>query len=380
MGLWKYVPEYLSEKYLPRCKVMHLSPAEALLRPPPRALQNLYSNAPDIAQALLEAFRYGGGVFLKTLYSVFLSLKQIDYFFKGFDHLLSFWGNYPATCAYLCHRILKLEVPYSIYLRAMDLYYDRVFLRQKLLYADNLIMPSRFNSAFLQENYPDIYPSLEEKFFFHYEGVEVCNALPNFEHRSSNLLIAIGRFEKCKGFDYLIRSMEQLRNRGLDLKLDIIGDGAEKGLCERLVRDLSLEDRVRFRGWLLPGEVKLEMRNAAIFIHPAAFLDSSPTVIKEAMALGTPVIATQIAGIPELLDYGRCGVLVPPKDVMQLTEAISKLLNDAELRKGYADNAYAFAKEKFDFMNNGKQLAERLRMTKRTGYVVGNHLEKSEGH
>ena len=70
------------------------------------------------------------------------------------------------------------------------------------------------------------------------------------------------------------------------------------------------------------------MRRATLLVHPSIGLgDAVPTVIKEAMALGTPVVASAVAGIPELLDEGRCGVLTPPRDPVALSEAMERLLD-----------------------------------------------------
>ena len=81
-------------------------------------------------------------------------------------------------------------------------------------------------------------------------------------------------------------------------------------------------------GWLRPADVKAEMEGATVFVHPSNGLgDAVPTVIKEAMALGVPVVASNTAGIPELLDGGKCGILVPPRNVIALADAVQKLVN-----------------------------------------------------
>jgi glycosyltransferase involved in cell wall biosynthesis len=90
-----------------------------------------------------------------------------------------------------------------------------------------------------------------------------------------------------------------------------------------------------------------------------------PTVIKEAMAVGTPVIASDLAGIPEMLDGGRCGTLVPPGDVMALTAAIETVLADPARRRAHAVAARGHMEDRFDLWRNGRLLAERLRATTR---------------
>jgi glycosyltransferase involved in cell wall biosynthesis len=106
------------------------------------------------------------------------------------------------------------------------------------------------------------------------------------------------------------------------------------------------------------------MRDATILVHPSTGLgDGLPNVIREAMALGTPVIASRVAGIPEALDDGRCGVLVPPRNVAALAEAIDALRWDQQRRGELAERARRHTEDKFDMWRNGARLAEVLRTT-----------------
>ena len=108
------------------------------------------------------------------------------------------------------------------------------------------------------------------------------------------------------------------------------------------------------------------MSEATVLVHPSDGLgDGLPNVLREAMALGTPVIASRVAGIPEALDEGRCGLLVPPRDVAALASALERLLGDAALRQTLARLARRRTEEKFDMWRNGAQLAEHLQTIRR---------------
>jgi glycosyltransferase involved in cell wall biosynthesis len=140
---------------------------------------------------------------------------------------------------------------------------------------------------------------------------------------------------------------------------------------KNLAKELLITDKVRFLGWLRPAEVRTAMERATIFIHPSSGLgDAVPTVIKESIALGTPVVASQVAGIPELLNDGKCGILVPPRNPIALADAIQALLRNADLRRRYADAARKYAEEKFDLWRNGKKLIETLNSTNRQKHKV----------
>jgi glycosyltransferase involved in cell wall biosynthesis len=107
------------------------------------------------------------------------------------------------------------------------------------------------------------------------------------------------------------------------------------------------------------------MQTTTVLVHPSIRPDAMPTVLKEAIAVGTPVIASNLAGIPEILDGGLCGTLVPAGDVGALADAIQRLLADPELRARYAAHGRAHAERCFDLWSNGRLLADRLRTSQR---------------
>jgi glycosyltransferase involved in cell wall biosynthesis len=153
--------------------------------------------------------------------------------------------------------------------------------------------------------------------------------------------------------------------RGTDVELELIGDGSEKASLKALADRLKIK-KITFRGWLHFDEVQVAMKSATVLCHPSPDIgDAVPTVIKEAMALGTPVIGTAVAGIPELLDQGRCGILVPPKDVKALANAIESMLADEDRRQKYSNAARKWSEQKFDLWRNGRRLADILATTVR---------------
>jgi glycosyltransferase involved in cell wall biosynthesis len=100
-------------------------------------------------------------------------------------------------------------------------------------------------------------------------------------------------------------------------------------------------------------------------VHPSEGLgDGLPNVVREAMAVGTPVVASDVAGIPDALSDG-CGVLVPPRDVEALASGIEQLLNDPARRAEIATRARARTEERYDLWRNGARLAQLLQNTRR---------------
>jgi glycosyltransferase involved in cell wall biosynthesis len=258
-------------------------------------------------------------------------------------------------------------VPFSIFLHAgTDLYRSRVHLVRKLRYADNIVVVCEFNRQFLKSTYPSVFEQLAPKVYLHHLGVDV-DALPFCPSgRQPNRIVAVGGLHPAKGFDDLLRAAADLHRRGRLLETVIVGGGPEARSLERLAQRLGLGAAVQFTGWQSSEDALDHMRRAALLVHPSIGLgDAVPTVIKEAMALGTPVIASAVAGIPELLDDGRCGVLTPPRNPRALADAIASLLDAPDRRRELAVAARARVEEQFNQARNGVALADRLRRTER---------------
>ena len=363
-ALWRYVPEILNETILPRHKVHHLSLTQCFrapkFLPSSRRLDGFMR---DTLAINATAIKSGIVPFLKTNYVVPKAWVWAQEHGSQFDHVLAYWGNYTATCAYLFRNLLSSAIPFSIFLHAgIDLYLNRMYLREKLLAAKNVITCSDFNRTFLKEHFPEIWHSLSGKLHVHYHGLDFQAFSFGSNHRPSRKLLAVGRIDEWKGYEYLLQAMRELMCRGVDCELELVGDGKEKSSLVQLAGALKIADRIQFRDLVTPEAVPAIMREATIFVHPSSKLgDGVPNVIKESMAVGTPVIGSNIAGIPELLKGGELGVLVPPRDVRALADAIENLLLDGALREKYAESARRYAMEKFDLWHNGRCLANVFR-------------------
>ena len=366
-NLWRYVPDILNQDVLPRSRVHHLGTVDILrfaMRPnvlhPARFIR-------DVAAVSASAIKFGVGPVAKSAYVFMKALSWAQRAGRDYDHVLAYWGNYAGTCAYIFHRLLRQEIPFSIFLHAgIDLYENQVYLRQKLLYADNIITCSKFNRQFLHDRFSDVFPVISEKIHVHQHGLDFTQFLYEPEDRLPRRILGVGSLEKYKGFEYLLLSAAELIRRGVKVEVELVGDGKEEQALKNLAKKLAILDNVKFRGWLHPEEVRKAMRNATALVHPSPDLgDGVPNVIKEAMALGTPVIASSVAGIPELLANGRNGILVPAKDVKALAHSIETILSQEQLRRTYAKAARKHAEKEFDLWRAGRCLADLLSSTTR---------------
>ena len=132
-------------------------------------------------------------------------------------------------------------------------------------------------------------------------------------------LVAIGRFVEQKGQLALVKAMAQVAVK--DVHLTLIGDGDMRGQIEALIAKHKLGQRITLTGWLDEKSVRAELDAAHALIMPS-FAEGLPMVVMEAMAAARPVIATYIAGTPELVQDGKTGWLVPAGDVPALAQAI----------------------------------------------------------
>lgn len=360
--LWRYVPHILDEHFLPRDKVHHLGLRDAVRLPTNGTFPRFLVFLRDAAAVSASAARFGVVPVVKSAYVLIKGWAWAQEYSSRYDHILAYWGNYAATCGYVFNRVGGKRVPFSMFLHAgADLYYRQTYMCEKLLDADNIIVVCDFNREFVRKTYPEIFPLISHKMHVYHPGLDFSEFPYVPDGRPLKQLVAVGRFDRTKGFDYLIHAVRELVIRGIDVDLELVGDGDEAAALHRLSRRLGISDRVKFRGWLRSDEVKAVMKQSTILAHPSAVLDDAvPTVIKEAMALGTPVVASALAGIPELLDNGRCGKLVPPRNVPLLADALQVLLEDTVLRSRYAAAARKYAEEKFDLWKNGQGLADLL--------------------
>ncbi|UZD91703.1 glycosyltransferase family 4 protein [Cognatishimia activa] len=144
---------------------------------------------------------------------------------------------------------------------------------------------------------------------------------------SGQKLLFVGRLAAVKGLPILLQSMVDVEGASLT----VIGDGPDRGDLQAQTRDLGLADRVDFVGYKSQDDVAEALKNHDIFVLPS-FAEGVPVVLMEAMATERPVITTQIAGIPELVENGVDGFLVPPGNTAALTEALKSLCADTKLQ------------------------------------------------
>jgi glycogen synthase len=175
---------------------------------------------------------------------------------------------------------------------------------------------------------------------------------------SGRILLSVSVLHKQKGVQYLIEAMNEIVKKVPDVHLMIVGDGPYRKELEALADNLALRGHVTFAGKKRNREL-VEYYNAAdAFIIPTVRVEGLPLIELEAMSSGLPVIASNIGGIPTVIDNGVNGILVKPGDVGELTANIIDVLSDHKLAKRLADRARTTIMEGFSRERMSKDTAD----------------------
>jgi glycosyltransferase involved in cell wall biosynthesis len=158
----------------------------------------------------------------------------------------------------------------------------------------------------------------------------------------------VGRLAEKKGVDQLLLAVERLSDTSTPFGLTIVGTGKLEAELRQEARDRDLSDVVTFEGWVSDDELKAWYAAADFVVVPSVETDCGdtegmPTVISEAFAAGTPVLATDVGGIPDVVEDGYSGLIVPQRRPDRLADAMAQLIDDESMRQRLATNAAAQA-------------------------------------
>lgn len=267
----------------------------------------------------------------------------------------------PALVAMFTHWLT--DIPYSFTAHARDIYVDQSprILRAEMQFADAVVTVSEYNRRHLSTK---IRPGANGKLRCIYNGLDLRDftfQLPCASQPGPPVILSVGRLIEKKGFCDLLLACEILRRQGRHFQVEIIGTGPWEGLLQTQTKRLRLQERVKFLGAQPQEVVREAFRRATVFALPCIISgkgdrDGIPTVLMEAMASGTPVVSTFVSGIPELIEAGSNGLLVPPNNPLLLANALDQLLNAPELREKLARAARAKMEARFSIEESAREL------------------------
>lgn len=195
--------------------------------------------------------------------------------------------------------------------------------------------------------------------------------------QSGRRFLFVGRMATVKGLPVLFEALQPVVKAFPDFELRLVGDGPQRAEFEAAVRARGLKRNIRFLGALNASEVRAELATADAFVLPS-YAEGVPVVLMEAMAAGVPVIATRIAGIPELIADGRSGLLVSPASAPALTTAIENLLAmPTSARAGIIRNARETVEREFNLRHEAAKLKQWFLQSARSTQLKAPELEQS---
>ncbi len=185
-------------------------------------------------------------------------------------------------------------------------------------------------------------------------------ALPAKHAGDAFRLVSVGRLTPAKGQHMLIEAVALLHDRGRNVRLTLVGEGPSRPSLEKLIGVCGLSAQVQLSGACNHDKVADFYRNSDAFIL-ASFAEGVPVVLMEAMAMELPCIATWITGIPELIDNGVEGLLVPPADPVALADAVERLMEDPELIRRIGAAGRTKILSSYDLERNTESLGATFR-------------------
>jgi colanic acid/amylovoran biosynthesis glycosyltransferase len=298
------------------------------------------------------------GIFPKTvLFAYQMRADQVQ-------HVHAHFASHPAAAGFIIHRLAG--IPYSFTAHGSDLHRDRHMLREKVAEAAFVAAISEYNKKLIISECQGNY---REKVEVVHCGVDTevfrarSHETPYEKGENPFMILCVGTLHEVKGQLYLVEACRLLQERGHTFECHFVGDGPDRKSLNLLVEGAGLSDKVRFHGRLTRDEIASLLLDADVLTAPSVPTrdgrrEGIPVVLMEAMGSGVPVIASQLSGIPELVNDQQTGLLVPPKDAKSLADALERYIQYPSLRRRLGNAGRTKVVEEFDLSKNAAKLAQ----------------------
>ncbi len=279
---------------------------------------------------------------------------------RGIKGANSCWANFPTTLALVGKTFF--DIPYCMTCRAWDIYVpmNQIGLDEKVknssVVRTNNDAGARFMKSFCRGEED------EAKISRVYNPFDVENTQPREQAPAGRFVITSGgSLVEQKGLTYLLDAIAILRQKDIRCDVKIVGDGAMRRPLEDQIARLGIGDRVEMIGAVSNQAFLDHMRRSSAVVLPSVpasdgHLDGIPNVLIESASLGVPVISTDVSGIPELVEDGVNGLLVPPRDSGALAAAIQRLMADPQMQREFSSNGREKVRALFDMSANAGAL------------------------
>lgn len=320
------------------------------------------SNPTLYFSTLLEVLRgtFGNTNFLIGAISTFpkavhFSKMMVE---EQITHIHAHFSNHPAVAALIVHRLTA--IPFSFTAHGHDIHKDRTMLREKIAAAAFAVTISEYNKSLMAKECP---PGDNSKIHVIHCGVDtrLFKVPVKPEQGAAMNIICVASLLEVKGHTYLIQACKLLRDRGVSFTCHLVGEGKYRARIVKEIKHSGLDDHIRLHGGCTQSHVRELLMTSDIFVLASirtrtGAREGIPVALMEAMAVGLPVVASNISGIPELVQNGISGYLTPPGDVNALAESIGVLIEEGSTRRKMGAAAREIILRNFDLESNVKQL------------------------
>ncbi len=282
----------------------------------------------------------------------------------GVQHVHCHFASHPALAGFVIHRLTG--IPFSFTAHGSDLHVDRTMLPQK-------VAEAAFVATISEDNRRLILAECGERFADRVHviraGVDTSLFTPHLNgSRPADAplrMLCVGTLHEVKGQGHLVEACRLLSAEGVNVTLRLVGDGPDRPALEQAIATAGLQDRVVLAGPRTREEVAADLASSDVLVAPSVPTkqgrrEGIPVVLMEAMCSGLPVVASGISGIPELVDDGWNGLLVPPGDPAALARALRRLALSASLRRRLGAEGRRTVERGFDVERSADELVRRF--------------------
>lgn len=276
-----------------------------------------------IQQSLIMGWRSDSGILRHMAYVVEACVLAKWCQNEGVQHIHAHFGTNPAAVAMFASQLSKIPYSFTAHGSEEFLKAPLLALDKKLKHASLAVCVSSFGrSQLMRWSPPELWSKISvvhcglDRIFFD----SPLNSIP-----SNPRFACVGRLDENKAQILLVAAARRMRDEGLQCEIVLVGDGTMRKSIEDAIVSAELQDSITITGWVSGDRVRAEIKAARVLLLPS-LSENMPVVIMEAMALGRPVISTYIAGIPELVQNGRTGWLVPASDEIALADAMREAI------------------------------------------------------
>ncbi len=270
------------------------------------------------------------------------------------EHIHAHFASHPAAIAYLIAGLTG--IPYSFTAHGSDLHRDQHMLREKVARARFVVTVSHYNREKILTHAP---PAAADRIHVVRCGIDTQRVHQRLAATRSALfrLLCIGTLHEVKGQRVLLEACRQLIERGLPVACHLIGEGPDRAELAELVCG-----PVEFHGACTRSEVLDYLCHCDVLVAPSVPTadgrrEGIPVALMEAMAVGVPVVASDLSGIPELVVHEHSGLLTPPGDAAELAITLDRLYHDPALRSRLVQNARETIERDFSLHGSARTLS-----------------------